>query len=271
MGVGVGVRGARGDEDALLVGQRDWPQPRELRWLREPLGRPADGTGAHLQPREQSQPGELAGSREPHRCKSRHHDRGPRRCRPAGARRRGACCGAGSCRPDRLRAAARVGRRRLDRPPGHRHGEVAALRHRRRRHRGGEPAAEPHRTSVQSVHHTARCRRGFRVPDCRRWFHQRAATAEHFPVGARGSGPVGNEPGRGVVVATNCEPGYEEFPIDDETSTCVFESLVEPACYAGSRRVRRPDLGGADVCLYYSLDFFQPDGSCRQNYEEGSA
>ena len=82
---------------------------------------------------------------------------------------------------------------------------------------------------------------------------------------------IGNDPGRGVVVATNCEPGYEEFPIDDETSTCVFESLVEPACYAGSRRVRRPDLGGADVCLYYSLDFFQPDGSCRQNYEEGSA
>ena len=28
-----------------------------------------------------------------------------------------------------------------------------------------------------------------------------------------------------------------------------------------------PDLGGADVCLYYSLDFFQSDGSCRENYD----
>ena len=80
---------------------------------------------------------------------------------------------------------------------------------------------------------------------------------------------IGNDPSRGVAVAENCEYGYEEFPIDDETSTCVFESLVEPNCYPGSRRVRNPDLGRErdNVCLYYSLDFFQPNGTCRQNYD----
>ena len=79
---------------------------------------------------------------------------------------------------------------------------------------------------------------------------------------------IRNNPGRDVEVATTCKPGYEEFPIDDDTSTCVFESLVEPNCYAGSRRVHQPDLGDADVCLYYSLDFFLPNGQCRQNYAE---
>ena len=77
-----------------------------------------------------------------------------------------------------------------------------------------------------------------------------------------------NDPGRDTVVATRCEAGYEEFPIDDDTSTCVFASLVERQCYAGSRRVSDPDLGpsGANVCLYYALDFFQANGTCRQNY-----
>ena len=80
---------------------------------------------------------------------------------------------------------------------------------------------------------------------------------------------IGNDPSRRVVVAENCEFGYEEFPIDDETSACVFESLVEPNCYPGSRRVRIPDLGRErdNVCLYYSLDFFQPSGTCRPNYD----
>ena len=65
-------------------------------------------------------------------------------------------------------------------------------------------------------------------------------------------------------VGESCDAGYEEFPIDDETSTCVFSSLIERNCYAGSRHV--PDLAGVDTCLYYSLDFFQPDGTCRTNY-----
>ena len=78
---------------------------------------------------------------------------------------------------------------------------------------------------------------------------------------------IGNDPRQGVVVADNCEVGYEEFPIDDEISTCVFESLVETECYAGSKRAYSPDLGGADVCLYYPRDYPQPDGSCRENYE----
>ena len=69
-------------------------------------------------------------------------------------------------------------------------------------------------------------------------------------------------------VASRCEAGYEEFSIDDNTSTCAFASLVERNCYAGSRRVSTPDLGqsGANVCLYYSLDFFQANRTCRRNY-----
>ena len=63
-----------------------------------------------------------------------------------------------------------------------------------------------------------------------------------------------------------CAEGYEEFPVNDSTSTCVRSSLVEPNCYAGSREVSHPDLGGARACLYYSLDYLQPDGSCRENY-----
>ena len=74
---------------------------------------------------------------------------------------------------------------------------------------------------------------------------------------------IGNDPSSGVAVGKNCEPGYEEFPIDDETSTCVFQSLVERNCLAGSRPVSVP---GVDACLYYSLDFFQPSGTCRTNY-----
>ena len=67
-----------------------------------------------------------------------------------------------------------------------------------------------------------------------------------------------------------CASGYREFLVDDKTSTCVWESLVEPNCYAGSRRVNQPDLGGSNACLYYSLDFFQPDGTCRENYAKAT-
>ena len=63
-----------------------------------------------------------------------------------------------------------------------------------------------------------------------------------------------------------CGAGYEEFSVDDKTSTCVLSSLVEPNCYAGSRQVNHPALGGANACLYYSLDYIQPDGTCRENY-----
>ena len=79
---------------------------------------------------------------------------------------------------------------------------------------------------------------------------------------------IGGDPGHGFALGPSCEYGYDEFPIDDDTSTCVFASLVEPNCYAGSRRVRNPDLGPErdNICLYYSLDFFQADGMCRENY-----
>ena len=74
------------------------------------------------------------------------------------------------------------------------------------------------------------------------------------------------EGGGGTSGGAMCGSNYEEFPVDDKTSTCVWNSLVEWSCYAGSRHVSHPDLGGANACLYYSLDFFQPDGTCRQNY-----
>ena len=71
-----------------------------------------------------------------------------------------------------------------------------------------------------------------------------------------------------TVVGSGCRPEYREFPLDDgKTSTCVFESLVEENCYGGSRRPSDVDLGGSEACLYYSLDFFQPNGECRENYE----
>ena len=72
--------------------------------------------------------------------------------------------------------------------------------------------------------------------------------------------------GSGIREGDSCDSGYQEFPLDDETSTCVLASLVEPSCYAGSRRVRSPDLGDSGACLYYQLDFFQPGGGCRENY-----
>ena len=72
--------------------------------------------------------------------------------------------------------------------------------------------------------------------------------------------------GDGSSGAAACGADYEEFTVDDKTSTCVWSSLVEWNCYAGSRQVSHPDLGGANACLYYSLDHFEPDGSCRENY-----
>ena len=81
-----------------------------------------------------------------------------------------------------------------------------------------------------------------------------ADVAETLGTVADGGGPA------------TCADGYEEFSVDDKTSTCVLSSLVEQDCYAGSREVSHPDLGGASACLYYSLDFFQPDGTCRENY-----
>ena len=72
--------------------------------------------------------------------------------------------------------------------------------------------------------------------------------------------------GSGIREGDRCDSDYQEFPLDDETSTRVFASLVEPNCYAGSRRVSDPDLGASNACLYYQLDFFQPGGGCRENY-----
>ena len=73
------------------------------------------------------------------------------------------------------------------------------------------------------------------------------------------------DPTPGQAVGS-CAAGYQEFPIDDKTSSCVFASLVEPNCYPGSRPVQEPDLGTSDACLYYSLDWFQSGETCRDNY-----
>ena len=70
----------------------------------------------------------------------------------------------------------------------------------------------------------------------------------------------------GGAVGDSCGPGYEEFVIDEKTSSCVFQSLVERSCFAGSRRPVDVNLGTSDACLYYSLDFIRSDGSCRKNY-----
>ena len=79
---------------------------------------------------------------------------------------------------------------------------------------------------------------------------------------------IGNDPGRGVAVADKCRPGYREFPLEEgKLSTCVVESLIEEGCYKGSRQPSDVDLGGSGVCLYYSRDYVQPDGSCRENYK----
>ena len=80
---------------------------------------------------------------------------------------------------------------------------------------------------------------------------------------------IGNDPNRGMATAANCKLGYREFPLKDgKTSTCVFESLVEENCYRGSRQPIDVDLGGSEACLYFSLDYHQPDGSCRENYAD---
>ena len=72
--------------------------------------------------------------------------------------------------------------------------------------------------------------------------------------------------GGGATQFAICGLDYEEFSVDDRTSTCVWNSLVEWNCYTGSRHVNHPDLGGASACLYYSLDFSEADGTCRENY-----
>jgi len=77
---------------------------------------------------------------------------------------------------------------------------------------------------------------------------------------------LGTASGGGAGGGANCRANYEEFSVDDKTSTCVWSSLVEWNCYAGSRHVRQPNLGGANACLYYSLDYLQPGGTCRENY-----
>ena len=88
---------------------------------------------------------------------------------------------------------------------------------------------------------------------------ERVYTGEEEPLAA-----IRNDPNLGRRVGKSCDTGYEEFTVDDDTSTCVFRSLIERNCHAGSRMV--PGLAGVDACLYYSLDFFRPDGSCRTNY-----
>ena len=80
---------------------------------------------------------------------------------------------------------------------------------------------------------------------------------------------VGNDPNRGMAAASKCEPGYREFPHDEDgrTSTCVYEPLVEENCYKGSRQPSDVNLGNSEACMYYSLDYLQPGDRCRANYK----
>ena len=97
--------------------------------------------------------------------------------------------------------------------------------------------------------------------------HQRdAAAIERLEKVYAGEADVVQTLGGLAGGGASCGPDYEEFPVRDNIRTCVWNSLVAWNCDAGSRQVSHPDLGGANACLYYSLDFVQPDGSCRERY-----
>jgi hypothetical protein len=67
----------------------------------------------------------------------------------------------------------------------------------------------------------------------------------------------------------HCDGGYGEYNASDgATRTCIFAALAytaPAACYAGSRPSPF-DTGSTSVCVYYSRDYIQSDGSCRTNY-----
>lgn len=66
----------------------------------------------------------------------------------------------------------------------------------------------------------------------------------------------------------HCDFGYTEYSARAEKiRTCIFSQLAYSTntCFAGSRRSPF-DVGGASVCVYFSRDYLQPDGTCRQNY-----
>jgi hypothetical protein len=72
----------------------------------------------------------------------------------------------------------------------------------------------------------------------------------------------------------HCDSGYSEYEAGtSNTLTCIHESLdYVPSganCYDGSRPSGGFDVGNANICVYYSRDYFQEPGHyCRENYQE---
>lgn len=67
----------------------------------------------------------------------------------------------------------------------------------------------------------------------------------------------------------HCNVGYTEYETDHGSRTCIFAPLAyqNTPCFAGSRSSPF-EVGGKAVCVYYSRDYFLPDGSCRENYKK---
>lgn len=71
----------------------------------------------------------------------------------------------------------------------------------------------------------------------------------------------------------HCDGGYTEFESSvPGKRTCIFTDLtytpVMPGvCFAGSRPVPF-DIGNYVACMYYSRDYIQPGGTCRENYSK---
>lgn len=77
-------------------------------------------------------------------------------------------------------------------------------------------------------------------------------------------------------IERTCTEAYAAFDSSDPRfETCIHSSLVVASngpvsCNAGSYAAssRGLDVGDAHVCVLYSRDYFQPDGTCREGYRE---
>ncbi len=69
----------------------------------------------------------------------------------------------------------------------------------------------------------------------------------------------------------SCDINYTEYTGGNtDLLSCVHQSInyMAQPCFAGSRSASEAglDVGGLPVCVYYSRDYLDNDGSCRMNY-----